>query len=89
MPERHAIRLRPERGLAGEAVHLQLLVQILQRHLLRLGFPLVVRIVGGRRDGEAWPLIHDDLQPLIQRLVHHVVHDTGRVTGTGRLTPRT
>ena len=88
MPEGHTIRLRPESGFTGEAVHLQLLVQILKRQLLRLRLPLVVRVVGGRRDGKPRSLIHDDLQPLIQRLVHHVVHNTGRVTGAGWLPPR-
>ena len=89
VPEGNAVRLRPETGFPRHTLHFLLLILVLQRHLLGLRLPTIFGVLRNGRDGEAGLLIHQNLQPLIQRLVHHVVHHTGGVTGTRRFTPRT
>ena len=88
VPEGNAVRLRPETGFPRHALHLLLLILVLQRHLLRLGLPTILWVLRDGRDGEPRLLIHENLQPLIQRLIHHVVDHTGGITRTRRFTPR-
>ena len=55
---------------------------------MRLRLPAVVRVLRHRRHREAWLLVHQNLQALIERLINHVIHDSRRVPRTGRFAPR-
>ena len=88
VPEGNAVRLCPKRSFPCHARHFLLLILVLQGHLLGLRFATIFGVLRDRRDGEPRLLVHHDLEPLIQRLVNHVVHHASRITRTGRFTPR-
>ena len=88
VPEGNAVRLRPETGLPRHARHFLLLILVLQRHLLSLGLATILWVLRDGRDREPRLLIHHDLEPLVQRLVNHVVDHAGGITRTSRFAPR-
>ena len=89
VPEGHAIGLRPVGRFTGLPFHLKLVELVLTRQLPCLCLPFVFRIRGHRLNGEAGPLVHHNLQALVQRLVDEVVDNPRRLSRTQRFTPRT